>query len=666
MNDKNYRKNVFNEMRMVIVAPFKRELTDENIVKAVTANEEIGNLGLIMSAKDVANLAKSVSVDTFPKDVAELVPEVKAKPMYPDFPKQVMDIDEAEYRFHWLVHTFSTYGMEALFGVNVKRGWLPDMPETEKTEKDNALIDKKVIKLLAEDDMWIVPLRRVLEKTERMTIPETEIVKEAIKHLSAEELADLDVTFKENLKLLFFELISYENTDERARNLAALRALCQHTGDVWKCVYSYMASKRYKLSTAQKRFIVDLLESFPVYDFEENLYHSKSHGMKVIPMLQYLSYNSYSKSNAHKKAVKDLRDGNLVSWYGKMEALLQDKDEHALEFISKRPGLMFRMIGRLVKIGYSTEMIEKYLLPVAKNLNARTVLTTLQYFGSENVEVEKPYAEKVYDVMYALLGEKLKSLETPLAGKKVFLDSGMLDLDHSIMEFNERSQEGGYFRSGLAIAIPEDVKYVRFFVYWNDKDRVDIDLHTYWFDKENRSHHIGWNGGFCDSGVVFSGDIQHSDAAEYIDVDLSSDTVDKVTASINSYTEQPFKDIETVFVGMMGVSKIREDVQLYDPKNCFFSHELKSNETYMQYGYIDVPDRCLRFVGQASDRSEYVFGKAVAKTRRTKFSLGEYIKLLCEQQDAVFVDDREEADVVLTIERGKDDEISLLDEDYFL
>ena len=667
LNDKKYRKNVFTETRMVIITPAKGELTDENLVKAITANEEIGRLGFTLSAKDIVRLAGSRSVDTFPADVALLVPEVKAKPMYPDFPKQVMDIDEAEFRFHQLVHYFSTYGMEELFGVEVQRGWLPDMPETEKTEKDALLLDKKVIGLLPEDEMWSVPMHRILEKTERMTIPETQIVTEAIRHVSAEELADLDITFKENLKVLFFELISYEDQEERSRNLTALHALCQHTGDVWKCVYPYMASRRYRLTTAQKRFIIDLLESYPAYDFAENLYQSKSHGMKIIPMLQYLSYNNFSKSSQHRKAVKDLRDGRLSSWYGKMETLLQSGDEEALSFISKRPGLMFRMLGRLVKLGYTKENIEKYLLAKAGELNARTVITTLQYFGAENIGEEKPYAGEVYDIMHDLLGEKLKSLSTPLAGKKIYFDSGMIDPANSVMEFNERSQEGGYMRSGLAFAIPQSVRYIRFFVYWNHKgyldgDIVDIDLHTGWYDKAGEMHHVGWDSYFRDSGIVFSGDITHPNAAEYIDIDLESKDIEAVTATIVSYNGQPFKDMDEIYVGIMGVSSIGEKIALYDPKNCFFSHELKGGENCMQYGYIDVPNRCLKFVGKPAENP---YDRKVMP-KRTRFTLQEYLNVLLKAQNAVLTDSREEADVVLTLEKGKDGEISLLDEDYFL
>ena len=119
------------------------------------------------------------------------------------------------------------------------------------------------------------------------------------------------------------------------------------------------------------------------------------------------------------------------------------------------------------------------------------------------------------------------------------------------------------------------MKRLRFFVYWNDKNRVDVDLHAAAYDLEGEFIHVGWDAHFNKSGIVHSGDITHSNAAEYIDIDMAA-PLRNAEASIHLYSgKQSFGQIETCYVGMMAVKRFGEKVKLYDPKNCFFTHELR-------------------------------------------------------------------------------------------
>lgn len=77
----------------------------------------------------------------------------------------------------------------------------------------------------------------------------------------------------------------------------------------------------------------------------------KSENTKFV--LNYLSFNKYSRSKDHFDAVNDLRDGKLHSWESKMKFLLEKNDkENALDFIGKRPGMLLRMIAWLTRLGY--------------------------------------------------------------------------------------------------------------------------------------------------------------------------------------------------------------------------------------------------------------------------------------------------------------------------
>lgn len=240
------------------------------------------------------------------------------------------------------------------------------------------------------------------------------------------------------------------------------------------------------------------------------------------------------------------------------------------------------------------------------------------------------------------------------------------DLAMSTIECNAKSSEGGYIRSGLAYRIPEDVRRIRFFVYWNDANRVDVDLHSKMIlAKSGTATEIGWNADYKNEAAAFSGDITHSDAAEYIDINLNKarGLYSRANLNINLYDGKPsFGQIDECFVGIMAVNNIGEEVKLYDPKNCFFTHYLKGNCRFYEYGYIDITNRCLVFLGK--EAAGYYSSKAHTTSA---FSVSAYIFALLQSQYVTLVGTKEEADVILTMEKSTDEKaISLLDNNFFM
>ena len=116
----NYDQLLFSELRLIAVTENTAPLTEENLVKAMTVNAELRALGYTLPAGEIIRLAKSADADTLADRVRSYIGDVKAKPMYPNFPSQVMELDEAVFRFHQLLHYLSTYGIEELTGAPVK------------------------------------------------------------------------------------------------------------------------------------------------------------------------------------------------------------------------------------------------------------------------------------------------------------------------------------------------------------------------------------------------------------------------------------------------------------------------------------------------------------------------------------------------------------------
>ena len=713
-------------------------LSDDRITQAMTVNEELRNLGYTLKPADILRLAASRSMTGFAQHFRSLMPSVDAPPMYPDFPEQVMKMEEAEFRMHQMIHYFSTYGLEDLFGVEISRGWLPDVRATEKSRSDDPLLEAKVLELMPEEEAPFEALRRILARRERMTKPSKELVKLSVPLVTPQQLSGIQIPFKENLVELFDAVL--EGTDGTDR-IQFLRQICQHTGDVMKCVYGILPKHRYHLKTGQKRAIVKLLESYPEQDFKANLILSREGREKNLVSLQYLDYNMYSRSDVHREAVRALRNGELRSWEAQARYLVENGDQGALDFIAARPGMMLRMIRWLLRKGYKDSDILKLLRSKSDALSLHTIVDTLNaldearmrepledlYKASldrreaeaamrrENLkkmlskernldpelrdhiirnaehrqsrsiesfsleyrkaralyEKSQPYDGRVCDILTAVLFEHLKGMRTELYQKKVYLQTDAYDLSRSVLKSGNGSEEGGYLPAGIAIRIPDEVRHLRFFVYWNDKKRVDLDLHAEAYNTEFEPIHVGWDADFKKDGIVHSGDITHSNAAEYIDIDLDAPLLRVQTRIHIYYGKESFKKIDTCYVGMMAVKKLGAKVKLYDPQNCFFTHELRSDTDELQYGYVDVPGRRLYFVGKQPEiLPEYY--RPFETTQQNcsggcRMTMDRYLSMLLEAQEVTAAASPEEADIILTVGKSAEEKgVSLVDRNFYL
>lgn len=663
-----FEQLLLSELRLIPVAMGSKTPTEQDLIKAMTANEELVALGLTLSPADIVRLAGSDSLDGFVAGVRDSLGDVKAKPMYPDFPSQVMEMSEAVFRFHQMMHYLSTYGIEDVTGAKVIRGWLPDMTETEKSKPDDTLLKAKTVALISEEDKYIVPYKRILSKTERMTDKERVIVRSCIEGLTPEQLSSVTVTFKQNLLDVFNSVFTSEKLG-RDTKLQYLRSFCQHTGDVWKCMDYALTRAGFHFKTSQKRLLVQLLESYPIHDFRANLILSNKKGERTRLMLKFLDYNEYSRKKDFAEAVAALRDGRCRSWESRVKALVAQASPEALDMYAERPGMMLRHLTYLMRNGYSADKLGDKLLPLADKLKTQTLVRLASFFSRDGIEAlgQERFEESVILARFSrsLLERRLAANDTPLKGKKIFADMPEFDLDASEIRVTDKSSEGGYIRSGLAYKIPENATTIRFFVYWNDKQRVDVDLHAAINKTDGTRQGVGWNSNFNTGTVVTSGDITHSDAAEYIDIDLvkGRDEISTVTLNIDLFSGYPtFGEIDECFVGAMAVSKTGADVKLYDPKNCFFTHCLTGKCRFMHYGFVDVQRGVIVFTGlegRGGYHSESEAGGGL--------SLREYLGILFRAQGVSAVSTPEEADLTLVMGKpSKDSEISLIDHNFFM
>ena len=672
----NFNKLLFTELR-ILESDGVLESSSENLTEAMTDNENLKALGYQLDYESIVRLAQAYSrqpnMTPLYKRVMEFEPGIEVSPMYPDFPKQVLEMDELTYRIHQLLHYLTTYGLEEMLSIEVQEGWLPHKDGSGEIERieDEQIADLKTLEFLAPEDVDERVIKGLIERKERLETKEVEIAQAVM--LRTKQLIK-DVPFKENIGLIYGGLLLEADLDDRYATLEALAAIVKHPGDVLDLTEYMVVKNKYKhLKTSVKRGLVELLEQFPVRAIEENLASNRwsnaflGKGGKPrtlnrnIVLIDYLSFNRFSKNENIKKVVTDLKSGKLVSWNQKLEKAYDNNSlNEVVNLLSQRPGIMFRQVNRLISKGVSPNEISGYLSKSAGELKTQTIVSALNNFdGSELV---------VQVFLNTLIANLSKKNIEELKGKKIYIDSKGFDLTKSKLEITDKFVEGGYISNGLAVRIPEKAKFLRFFTYWNDKRRIDIDLHGVSIDKNDEINHIGWCGAYKSDCLVHSGDITHSNATEYIDLDIEraiEDGLSRVQFNINSYTQVPFSQIETVFTGLMVLGEMREEVELYDAKNVLFRHDLDYNAMSIDYGMIDIENKII-----------YVGGKPSKKYNDTNLfelpnhnlTIAMYLNLLLTVQGAAaVVQDKNEADLILGLAKSDEDNyISLIDENFFM
>lgn len=637
----SYGEKVFRELRIYTANKAKKE-KETYPAAAVTLNENLKAYGFVMDPETIKKVIANMNPEGMKKmqdDVAEYAGKVKAAPMYPGFPQEVLDMDEAQYRMDQLCHYFSTYGIRLLTGREVKKGWLPEEGKEEGKEFNGFSADLKKIDVVFGDDGWILPMKIILSRRSRLAPVEEDIITEAVSHADEKALSELSVPFKENIVPVFEIAL-------KTRSVALAHASCQHTGDVIKCLSKALRDRHYKMTTSEKKFAARVIESYSADNFRSNLCLSAKKAKEADDVMKGISYSKFSRSMSHSRALHDLRAGELKSWNAEVESCLAVRSPEAISKLAERPGMLLRSVNRLLKLGYDREAVTGALAEKAAALSTATIISVME-------------KTDLSSCLMPALEARLAAAETPLKGKKVFFDEQSYDTAHSCIA---KSEEGGYVRSGMAFRIPETARRIRFFVYWNDEKCVDIDLHAYIADVHGANYHIGWNDEFRGKGAVMSGDITHSDAAEYIDVDLANADISKVFLSINLYSGRGvLGEVQETLAGIMGISKLGQNIAHYDPKSCFISERLTSNARNIFYGVIDIQNRFLR-IEKKENTALYSVDEALKK--EPSLTLAEYIDALFRAQNVEKVASPEEADVVLSVAKGGD--FSLLDENFFM
>ena len=541
----------------------------ENSIGALLKNIE--PLGYTFSPQLIERL-QTLSLDEMTGFYATLVETLRQltgahrawKPMYPNFPQQVMEMNEWHLYFNAIAH----YVTNAL-PTYAKKERLPLLDQTQP----------KIIELGSRDDFQSIFTRLVSSKTS-ISQSDKDDVAWLIEYSKDDIFALLppEIALKENLAFVGAQLMRHttqsadflKNNFKIATDVLRL-AVALSDGDV-----SLAESTKFKtINRAQRRLLLELLENCA--DPTEDMLRWKN---RWIRLGEKLHVGEYAKLFPKSFAAFDVlrNDKPFATFNRQIESAVEARDSDKLvEMLRARPGDFARRLDHLLRLDASgqdrvldefAQVASRVSTPVLLQLTAhfkhRNSGHTLRtFFPKGNVAKVQAIENKLPSLDEAVGAAVVRICENALVERFAALPSlGACFLDEKLRDFLVPFSARSAAKSlrtlvrGSKLDLP-DAKVLRFFLWWRDgKQRTDIDLSATFFDanfiyKDIVSYYNLKNYGGHHSGDIVSAP---QGAAEFIDVNLETlraKDVRYVVMSINSFTEQPFCDLPECFAGWM-------------------------------------------------------------------------------------------------------------------
>jgi hypothetical protein len=595
---------IYLRRRSKVMLPEGSGATPLNVLASLQKNLE--SLGFVL-APEVTERLKALNpmqVDAFyqrlVKDLQALVgAHRKFEPMYPNFPKQVMDMTAAGLYFNALMHYWTLrrphYDKE-------------DRPPLEEQPRF------RVIELGSRDDF-----EAIFTLLARSRSPFSPQDKADVKWFVAQyrdgirRLLPDSVPSKENLAFLGAELI---------RNTAAADAYLgehvQTATDVLRLAVA-LSDGDVSLATACKfgkfpRRVRALLLGWVerAANRTEDMLRWKPRWVRLGERLHPGEYAARFPQTA--AAFDVLRNGRpFTTFNGRVEAGLARKDAAAvLDLLDGRPGELARRLDHLARIGPEPRAVAGRFAERAERVSTPVVLQVLTHFRRRgepaglrtffpkgNVgnlfatarplpELAPEVANELAAICERTLLERFARLP-PLG--KCYLDER---LKNYLVPFAQRSASKSLrtLVRGSRLPLPEGAA-LRFFVWWkNGRSRVDIDLSAAMYDADYRYIDTLAYYNLKNFGAHHSGDITDAPrgAAEFIDVDRSrclARGLRYVVMCLNSYTEQPYCDLPECFAGWMS-RRCPNSGEIFEPKTVVDKVDVASDTRFCLPAVFDL------------------------------------------------------------------------------
>ena len=514
--------------------------------------------------------------------------DVTHKPMYPNFPKQVMEASDVELFINAILHYWTS------------GNW---SPKNESLPRELCFEVTKFKELdLVTDDQLEGVLVNLLSSTDSLSSEDKSIVEWFVKDFpsqSVELLVPETIPFKETMCIVAglyldkgMDITPFVKTATDVLRIVTYL----NEGDV-----SLATNTKFKsMPRSRRRLFANLLDKVAS---EEDINRHRSKWTKLFHSLHIGDYSQklYDMANKIRNNKRILTFNSRIhdamgltpssGWSSNLDGLLS--------LLMQRPGEFARRLDHTLRLFENDhEFIVDAFSTIVKDIPTKTltqILGHLKTRGDSQTRIVFPKGVVQHAQIIPPSGEPLSSqiilglnkvIEDSLVSRfskmeslgKTYIDP---DLQHCPIPSQQRSASEGAFNvaRGTRLDIGSD-NTLRFFIYWVGQD---IDLSATIHDEEfNMIEQISYtNLRSTAYESCHSGDIVRAPdgASEFIDI-----TIDKVVEygaryvamNVLVYSGPTFKEHSTCFAGWMTRAK-PNDNEIYEPKTVKQKVDLQSN-----------------------------------------------------------------------------------------
>ncbi len=596
---------------------------------------------------------------------------VSWKPMYPNFPQQVMEMSEARLYINALVHYLTNR--------------LPVFANNPRPELDERA-HLKTIDLGDETDFRSI-LRDLVRAKGSLSQSDRDDVRWFLETLRDEAMPLLPTEIPSRETLALVGALVVQNTADgklwvaprlsTATDVLRLAvALCG--GDV-----SLAQPTKFRFARPKRRLLLGLLET--IENPLEDMNRWRGRWLRLGEALHPGEHKAkYPRTFA---AFHSLRAHGFKSFNSQIEVALEiGQIDAAIEPLLSRPGDFARRLDALLRRssddgslalrsfqGVVSRVSTPVLLQMHAHFKGRAKSTELRVFFSKG-QVAKAWGQKsslapLDETVRARTVETLEGELLARFGKLEPLGACFLDerLSQYTVPFGNRSAAKSLrtVGRGSRIALP-DANVVRFFLWWkNGRERTDLDLSAAIYDENFVYKDIISYYNLKNLGGAHSGDIVDAPegAAEFIDIDINKTIAAGarfVVMSVNSYTTQPFCDLPECFAGQMARQKPNSG-EVFEPRTLTDRFDLASDTQICLPLAVDLRMREMVWMDLALKRhpswnnvANNLNGVSLllrAMVGLQKPVLGDLFRLHIEARGH-FAASKEEAQTVFSVEEG--------------
>lgn len=396
--------------------------------------------------------------------------------------------------------------------------------------------------------------------------------------------------------------VNFYNAFKERKEIEVVRA-----EDVVKGIDYCLVQEHYKLRTSQKKWLVKEIEKTDDRSFGLALAQSHTVADRSKTILNFLSYNKFSRSPEHRVIVKDLRNGSLMTAnkFLKQKVRRRDLDE-VKRVVGAVPSLFWERLSEMIDHFSQEELRE---IGESCHFSLGVLVTAL---AKENTpEVRK--------LLKDLVDRTLAKMNLGIRGKRV-----RVAIENYSPEFSMLGEV-------MANKIPDDTRLVRVKLQWKDTVCNSIDLIT---TKEENEHLAILGHGEEREELLSSKDNCGVRCAEWVDLDLA-----KVNGKFNFHAH--------LYSGRNLFSQVSEctiTIEKIDKLGGESVREIGNWGVRNDSGFVDLGtlDSEARIFAWRNKSTKYSISKILTKQNELNYSLQDLINDVVEQQSLEVVESGED------------------------